>query len=156
MGTATRIYGCIEEYGIQGGEMQSKIYAHNEKVIEQLPQNDEWPPLSRNMFAITDNSEFEKGKGINFAYTGRIIHFGANFKSFEQDWKIWKLKFEQLLTRLIWLSADVHFKVEYTGIQTFTWRVDLKKWSLYDKSQIEPVKEEYWDFVGDRSWENFK
>jgi hypothetical protein len=148
MGMAARIYGCIVEYGLRT-EMQSKIYAHNKKIIEHLPQEDEFPSLSRNMFAITDNYE----GGPNFAYTGRIIHFGGNFKWFDPEWKEWKLKFEDLLTKLIWLEADVHLKREYSDIETFTWTVDLLKWNLQDKESIEPIKKEHWFFEGDTSWE---
>jgi hypothetical protein len=55
---STRLYGCIVEYGLQAGEMQAKIYAHNQTVLSQLPENDSWPPLAKKMFAITNNSAF--------------------------------------------------------------------------------------------------
>lgn len=143
---ATRLYGCIVEYGLQTGEMQAKIYSHNKSVIDKLPENDQWPPLSKKMFAITENSgEYTP----DYSYSGRIIHFGANFKSIEYEWMEWKIKFEDLLSRLLWLEADVHFKTEYADIQTFKWRVDLKKWTLYDKVELEPIKKEYWDFKGE-------
>ena len=144
---ATRIYGCIVEYGLKA-EMQSKIYAHNEKIIEQLPQGDEWPPLSRNMFAITDNYE----GGPNLDYMGRIIHFGGNFKSFTYEWKEWKLKFEDLLTKLIWVEADVHV-TEFSETQAFTWTVDLLKWNFDDKEDLVPIKKEHWISEGEHPWD---
>jgi len=66
---------------------------------------------------------------------------------------------EDLLTKLLWLSANVHFRPEYAGIQTFTWRVDLLKWSLYEKESIEgvePIRKDFWEYEGDASWEDFK
>ncbi len=51
---------------------------------------------------ITDNYE----GGPNLAYTGRIIHFGGNFKSITYEWK---LKFENLLTKLIWQGSRCSF-----------------------------------------------
>ena len=155
---ATRLYGCIVEYEFSRNPKdvtQIKIFEHNEKVLNELPEVDEWPPLTKKMFSITDNSQYLE-YGPNYAYGGRIIHFGANFKSIEGEWKEWKSKFENLLTKLLWQDADVHFKTEYTGIQTFTWAIDLKKWSLSQGSEFEIIKREYWDFEGDLSWENIK
>ncbi|WP_208306288.1 hypothetical protein [Hymenobacter defluvii] len=154
MGMATRLYGCIEEYGLLKGIKQNEVYHHNRKVIGNLPIKDEWPPLTRNMFAIT-HCDLNR-PGINYAYSGRIIHFGANFKSIEHEWREWKDKFENLLTRLYWLSAAVHFKTEYTDIQTFTWEIDLDKWSIPYESNgtILPIKKDYWRYEGAQSWES--
>jgi len=104
------------------------------------------------MFAITSAPPDDTGPILS--YSGRIIHFGANVKSLEYDWKEWKSKFEDLLTKLLWLSADVHFKPEYADIQTFKWRIDLLKWQITAGTQIESVKPEYWEFEGDKTWEN--
>ena len=91
MGMATRLYGCIVEFG-SDPSIRSKIYNHNRKVINGLPQADKWPPLTRNMFTITHNM---KEPSPNYAYSGRLIHFGANFKSVEYEWEEWKAKFEK-------------------------------------------------------------
>ncbi|WAC02917.1 hypothetical protein N7U66_04630 [Lacinutrix neustonica] len=110
MGMATRIYGCITEldYGLPNSEIQSRINANNQKVIEKLPSKSEWPPLVRKMFSITDNSDFPN-ESPNFAYGGRIIHFGANLKSVEYEWNEWKDKFENLLSELISVSRRSSF-----------------------------------------------
>ncbi|MDF2192755.1 hypothetical protein [Paraflavitalea sp. CAU 1676] len=150
MGMATRVYGCIVEYGLLQGLQQRFVYDHNETVINELPVIDEYPLLIRPMFAITPAETI----GAYLSYGGRIIHFGGNFKSFEYDWKEWKRKFEDLLTKLLWTEADVHFQTEYSDIQTFTWHIDLKKWHIAAGEHIEPIKPEYWEYEGSSFWEN--
>ena len=155
MGMATRIYGCITEldYGLTNSEIQNRINNHNQDIIERLPIESEWPPLVRKMFAITDNSDFPN-EGPDFAYGGRIIHFGANFKSVEYEWKEWKIKFEKLLSELIWSYAEVHFVTEYTGVQTFEWRI---KFDEVDRERdidvVKPFDRKLWEYEGDESWD---
>ena len=148
MGMATRLYGCIVEFG-SDPSIRSKIYNHNRKVINGLPQADKWPPLTRNMFTITHNM---KEPSPNYAYSGRLIHFGANFKSVEYEWEEWKAKFEKFLTRLFWLEADVHFKTEYSGIQSFTWYVDLSKWYEQDSKELHPIQKQHWIHEEKNNW----
>lgn len=144
---ATRIYGCIVEYGLATKELNYKINSHNQDTLNELSIVDEWPPLTRNMFAITN--DVEEGTSL-YTYSGRLIHFGANFKSIEYEWEEWKNKFEDLLCKLYWVEAEVHFVTEYAGVQTFEWRVDLKKWCI--KDGLTPIKKEYWDFQGQIDW----
>ncbi len=153
MGMATRIYGCITEleYGLVGSDIQNRINDYNENILESLPLESEWPPLVRKMFCITKNSDFPK-EGPNFGYGGRIIHFGANFKSVEYDWKEWKVKFEKLLSELIWSHAEVHFVTEYSGIQSFQWRI---KFGEIDKEIeiVKPFAKELWEYNGIKEWD---
>jgi hypothetical protein len=149
MGINTLIYGVIEE--LDSNQMRlNEIYSHNEKVISNIPNSDSWPPLSKEMFSITKN--VYENEGPNLEYGGRIIHFAANTKSIEHEWLDWKEKFEELLLQLYWTQAHVHFKTEYTGIISFEWRIDLKKWSISTK-EITPIKREFWDFKDSDSWE---
>ncbi|WP_405569062.1 hypothetical protein [Winogradskyella sp. Asnod2-B02-A] len=155
MGMATRIYGCITEsdYGLTNSEIQNQINNHNKNVIEKLPSKSEWPPLVKKMFSITDNSDF-LNEGPNFAYGGRIIHFGANFKSVEYEWKEWKVKFENLLSELIWSHAEVHFVTEYTGVQTFQWSINFGKVNREKKTEIiKPFDKSLWEYEGDKTWD---
>jgi len=154
MGMATRLYGCIVEYATLNEAMLQKVHAHNEQVINDLP-GDSWPPISRGMFAI--NKIEHQLYRANYAYGGRLIHFGGNFKSIEYEWKAWRLKFEDLLTKLLWTGANVHFRTEYAEVQNFEWYINLNKWHIaYDgdpTQPIEPIKHEYWKFDGDLSWD---
>ncbi|MCX6180410.1 MAG: hypothetical protein NT150_00590 [Bacteroidetes bacterium] len=145
----TLIYGVIEEYGLNH-HIKDAIYAHNEKILSELPISDTWPPLSKEMFSITKNDKIKQGP--NLEYYGRIIHFGACLKSVESEWLEWKGKFENLLKQLYWTQAHVHFKTEYTDVISFQWRIDLDKWSIKD-GNIKPIKEEYWIFQDHSKWE---
>jgi hypothetical protein len=120
-------------------------------ALKSLPEFDEWPPLTRQMFAITQDSDF-KTTPPTYEYSGRAFHFGGQFKSIEYEWREWKAKFEILLTKLVWKSAFVHFNTGYAVTQTFEWRLDSNKWAPYDKSDFQ-IKPEYWDFEGDETWE---
>lgn len=150
MGMATTLYGCITEYGVYN-ELQEKIKRHNNLVLESLPEFDKWPPLTKQMFAITQDTDFNKTPPT-YEYWGRTFHFSGQFKSIEYEWGEWKEKFETLLTKLVWKSAFVHFKTEYAEIQTFNWTLDLNKWTPSEKSNFE-INREYWSFNGDTTWE---
>ncbi len=151
MGIATTLYGCISEYGVYT-DLQHKIKKHNDLGIESLPTFDKWPPLTRQMFAITQDSDFEKGSPT-YEYWGRTFHFSGQFKTIEYEWKEWKEKFEVLLTKLVWKNAFVHLKPAYADVQTFVWTMNTNKWNPYDKEDFE-IKQEYWDYEGDKTWEN--
>ena len=110
MGMRTTIYGYIEEMDFWKDPIKTKVREHNSNMIFSLPKADKWPPLSAEMFAICKNDEIESGPDLE--YSGRIIHFGANLKSVELEWREWKSKFENLLTTLFFLEARVHFKTE--------------------------------------------
>ncbi|QHT67438.1 hypothetical protein GXP67_12760 [Rhodocytophaga rosea] len=149
MGMTTSLYGCIIEHGVYN-ELREKICSHNDLAINSLPSYDEWPPLTKQMFAITQDSNFPRTPP-SYEYWGRAIHFGGNFKSIEYEWKEWKAKFENLLQKLIWREAFVHFKTEYTDVQTFQWKIDSNKWSPYDKIEFGIINKEFWNFQGDQT-----
>lgn len=150
MGMTTYIYGVIKEYGLNTSRLD-EVYSHNERIISNLPTSDSWPPLSKEMFSITKNDK--KIEGPSLEYWGRMIHFAACLKSVENEWEEWKDKFENLLQKLYWIEAHVHFKTEYTKVISFEWRVDLKKWSIKEGS-IVPIQKEFWDFKDLDDWEN--
>jgi hypothetical protein len=129
MGMKTTLYGYIEEMDFWKNPIKNQVKKHNYAVIESLKMNDEWPPLSKEMFSLTCNTITEL-RGPNLEYSGRIIHFAANLKSVEQEIEEWIIKFENLLSKLIWLESNVHFQTEYCELQTLSWSVDLNKYSI--------------------------
>ncbi|RQH12615.1 hypothetical protein [Okeania hirsuta] len=149
MGMTSIIYGVIEEYGLNLKKLE-EVYAHNEGIISALPTSDSWPPLSKEMFSITKNDS--ELKGPNLEYWGRMIHFAACLKSVEYEWREWKEKFEDLLLQMYWTQAHVHVKTEYSDIISFSWTLDLKKWSISEEA-IRPIKREFWDFEDADNWE---
>jgi hypothetical protein len=138
MGMRTIIYGYIEEMDFwKRGPVSSYVRKHNSRVISGLPIADRWPPVSKEMFTITNN--FKNHPGPNFEYSGRVIHFAANLKSVEMEWKEWKKKFELLLFSLFFLEAKVHFQTEYSSVQTTQWRVDLLKYHVPHDGSIPSI-----------------
>jgi hypothetical protein len=81
----------------------------NRAEIATLPETDEWPFLTRSMFAIPGDEPKEG------TYRSQLIHFGATFKSIEWSWDEWLVKFESLLVRLFWRDAYLHLKTELVG-----------------------------------------
>ena len=125
----TTLYGYIEEMDIWKSPIKNQVKRHNYRIIKSLKKDDDWPPLSREMFSITNNSNNEIYRP-NLEYSGRVIHFGANLKSVEYELDEWLEKFEDLLSKLIWIESNVHFKTEYSELQTLHWRVDLHKYDV--------------------------
>ena len=123
---------------------------HNNQIIDTLPVNDGWPPLSKEMFAFTNNTD-QLIPGPHLDYTGRLLHFGASFKSIEHEWNDWKVKFETLLTKLYWLDAHVHLKTEYSDVDSFEWTIDLRKWSI-ESDTIPPINSDHWVYKGADAW----
>lgn len=134
MGMHTVIYGYIEEMDFWLDPIRNEIRKHNSDIIASLPLADEWPPLSREMFATCNNDASDSGP--NLEYRGRIIHFGASLKSVEQEWGQWKSKFESLLTRLYFMEAKVHVQAEYMRLETSRWIVDLDKYKVLHDGKI--------------------
>jgi hypothetical protein len=145
MGMRTTIYGYIEEMDFWQEAIRDRVREHNTGIIYGLPKADAWPPLSREMFAICENDIFAPGP--NFEYSGRIIHFGANLKSFDLDWEEWKVKFETLLQNLFFLNANVHFQTEYSSLAIYSWQVDIAKYKTFRDGQMPPaISREHWDY----------
>ena len=135
----TTIYGYIEEMDLWKPPIARRVRKHNSATIKLLPKGDSWPPLSYEMFAVTNNHK--NSPGPNFEYFARIIHFGANLKSVEYEWREWRAKFERLLSSLFFLEARVHFETEYAPLETSSWRVDLSKYEVtHDNKMPRPIR----------------
>lgn len=123
MGHQVIIYGMIECPA--AGDQGRRLKAINESTINSLPAEDEWPCLTRSMFALP--SGWPHG-----TYREQIIHFGLsmkNEKSSAQDSSvdlpvgttfnndaasfIWTTKFERLLRSLFWFGATLHINAEF-------------------------------------------
>lgn len=87
----------------------------NRKALLMLPKSEDWPYLCQEMFSIP---QLEPGPDN---YQTEVVHFGASYKAIEYEWKNWVEKFEDLLSRMYWVSAVVHLETELSGVHTFTW-----------------------------------
>lgn len=121
------VYGYIE--GTPGTRDDYRgLQRRNLAVLDALPEVDDWPPLVRGMFSAPD---LEPLRGTHRA---QVIHFGASFKNFEQeDRSQWTSKFEDLLRRLYWFSAQFHIITELEGRIEIRWDAASGGTSLDDE-----------------------
>jgi hypothetical protein len=139
------IYGYV-----QGAEWMSsdlrKLHRLNRDVINSLPENDEFPYLTRAMFCIPGD---EPKQGT---YRSQIIHFAASMKEVELEWKKWLEKFEALLRKLYWFDAVVHLRAEVLGDHDYEWTVEANEIVHFLKDDPKPPTKWYFD-GGPRSFE---
>ena len=107
------VYGCIKDAAYSQQELEHREV--NRSALLALPSANEWPLISREMFAIPRTVA---GSGY---YQTEVLHFGASYKAIEYEWEQWIAEFEALLQRMFWVSATVHLETELSGTHTFTW-----------------------------------
>ena len=121
MGYQTIIHGKITGDRFNwGGNTNLNNDSHlyhklNRMVIEQLPEKDEWPKLTKQMFNLPALS-LDDG-----VYKNQVIVFGASYKELELSWNEWLIKFETLLTKLYWKDAVIYVESELRGNRTYRW-----------------------------------
>lgn len=145
MGHVNTVSGHIREAfcGFGGDADRRRLMLNsNRRVIRDLPAVDEYPSLSRAMFAITDG-----GERSSTQYRGRVIHFGASYSQVVRDFAMWRDKFENLLCRLYWDAAMVTVQTEYWGPYVFEWNAVTASRDGFIESPPRPVSE--WRF---RAW----
>ncbi|WP_426416791.1 hypothetical protein [Aestuariirhabdus sp. LZHN29] len=113
------VYGCIKDLPFGNDREMWLRRKHNQRAIKSLPGMDDWPFLSREMFAATGSMPTEAS-----TYQTQVIHFGASYRAIEYEWEQWVAKFEQLLQSMYWVSVAVHLETELSGTHTFTWDSD--------------------------------
>ncbi len=110
------VYGCIKDTAPLPSEGQRLRI--NRDAMLTLPHADDWPFLSQKMFSIPQ-VEYRPGH-----YQTEVMHFGASYKAVEYEWEEWLSQFEDLLSRMYWVSATVHLETELSGTHTFTWEAN--------------------------------
>lgn len=150
MGRPTELYGYIIEYSVwerDENDIHQRVYEQNEKMIDSLPAMDAWPPLSREMFSICRNDKELPLYSPNLEYFGRMIHFGAYVKGIERYWGEWKVKFEDLLSKLYFCEARVHINSDYSGKWIAEWEVWLNKYEAPYDGTMPPIPgRELWEY----------
>jgi hypothetical protein len=110
------VYGCIKD--THALENYTERLSINRSAMLSLPRADQWPYLCQEMFSIPDANAF------NNNYQTEVMHFGASYKAVEHEWGQWIAQFEDLLSKMYWVSATVHLETELNGRHTFTWEAD--------------------------------
>ena len=113
------VYGCIKDMLMSNNSVEVDEHrSRNRDVMLALPSVEDWPLLSREMFAPP-----VQAMELDECHTD-VIHFGSSYKSVEYEWQSWLEQFESMLKQMYWVSATVHLETEFNGIHTFTWEAD--------------------------------
>jgi hypothetical protein len=115
MSHETILYGYIESATYTSEEYR-KYQKLNLQIIKRLPDEDEYPYLSRHMFSAPP-ANYYRG-----TFRVQIIHFGGSMKGLEwEQVDVWVDKFESLLKRLYWFSAVAHIEPEIDLSYKYSW-----------------------------------
>ncbi len=111
MGNTVFIYGAIFCYA---GSRSASSYFDQVRAsvlmaLDALPRSDDYPPLTRNMVALTADDDLAPG-----LYNQFVLHLGLTLKNghFGEVWDVWLDKFESFLERVPWTSARLHLETE--------------------------------------------
>lgn len=116
MNQASVVYGYIKH---TDNRPREHLIA-NQRAVMALPPAENWPLLSREMFAAGGEPE-DDGE---FHFHTHILHFGAACPGVEYEWRLWLEQFERLLETMHWVSAVVHLETELAGRHSFYWQAD--------------------------------
>lgn len=113
MDSESIVYGCIKDSIL--GEGQSERIQINRSAMLSLPRAEDWPFLCQEMFSIPHPIVHPSN------YQTDVMHFGASYRAVEYEWNQWIEQFENLLSKMYWVSATVHLETELCGTHTFNW-----------------------------------
>lgn len=105
MGTQTIIHGRITLKGDIG---------KTQKLIAAL-RDDKYPRICTQMFSVGATEHYSY-------YEEPVVAFAATYKSVEDDWDCFILKFEHLLKRIEFDTARIQMETEFFGLYHFFWQ----------------------------------
>jgi hypothetical protein len=141
MAATDRIYGAIfcpvrgESNPNHAASVSATLWA-----LERLPLQDDYPQLTRNLFALT--SANYRAPGL---YKELTIHFGATIKDVANDWDVWLDKLESFLEILKWTDARAYLELENPP-DGFQERQFGYRWSV--PADASPATRDAWRFEG--------
>jgi hypothetical protein len=111
------IFGIIEgaSYKSDTEESYRLLQNRNVEVINSLPEEDEYPWLTKAMFAFP-------GQRPQGTFREQVIHFGLSLKDDPNDRErilLWIKKFESLLKKLYWWQAQVMLSTDFEEQRVF-------------------------------------
>ncbi len=106
------VYGCIKD-SIYEQNVSHRLEANRSALLD-LPSAEDWPLLSREMFAATAHA-------TDIDIHTEVVHFGASYRGIEYEWQMWMEQFEALLRKMYWVTVTVHLETEMSGIHSFVW-----------------------------------
>jgi hypothetical protein len=117
-----------------------KLQHLNNKVLASLPENDNFPWVTKNMF------HFQDPENIEGTYREQIIAFAASYKEIEYEWEVWLEKFESVLKQLYWISAKIHLETDFRGSYVYEWVFDINQTDNWTSDNPTPTS--IWTFEG--------
>jgi hypothetical protein len=96
-------------------------FEENAAIIASLPEEDTWPYLTRDLFAVPQQKH---------SYNGQIISFGTMYSGVEGDWEQWLSKFDSVLRRMYWDDAHVYLQSEVWGAYHYVWGAYHYVWEI--------------------------
>ena len=112
------VYGCITDMPLLQDEGERDTHRQtNRDSLMSLPSVEDWPLISREMFAMP-------AQNLDETSHTDVVHFGSSYKGVEYEWQQWIATFEELLKGMYWVSATVHLETAYKGTHTFTWEAE--------------------------------
>jgi hypothetical protein len=119
MSSESIVYGFIDGATYEPPAYR-RLQENNFAVLAQLPDEDDFPCLTREMFAAPP-PQARRGTSRS-----QVIHFGASMNGLEFGVvPLWVEKFEALLRRLYWIEATAHVWTDFIdGAYQFWWHVD--------------------------------
>lgn len=113
------VYGCIRDMVFTANMEETRRRREvNRGVLLALPSIEDWPLLSREMFAVPPQALV-----VDDLHTD-VVPFGSSYKGVEYEWERWLHHFEEILRQMYWVSATVHLETEFNGTHTFVWHTD--------------------------------
>jgi hypothetical protein len=129
MGSQTIIHGRITLKGDVGA---------SQKYVSQL-RDDNYPKICREMFSI--------GATEYYAYYEEpVIAFAATYKSVEDDWDCFILKFEHLLRNIEFDTAKLQMETEYLGDYHFFWKSKTEHTRFEEKDKFIEMPEWFFGY----------
>ena len=107
-------------------EIARQRRALNRRVLASLPSAEDWPLISREMFAQPANAIV-----VDDLHTD-VVPFGNSYKGVEHEWQQWLARFESILQKMFWVSATVHLETELNGVHTLDSDPNMKGRSALD------------------------
>jgi hypothetical protein len=127
MGSQTIIHGRIT--------LKGDVEA-SQKFVRELRDNN-YPKICTEMFSTGATERYS-------FYDEPVIAFAATYKSVEDDWDCFILKFEHLLRNIEFNTAKLQMETEYLGDYHFFWKSKTERDSFEEKEKLIETPE--WHF----------
>jgi hypothetical protein len=148
MGERCTLSGHIQQpwyyRGLESNIKLRNLYENNKRIISELPDDEDFPPLIKSMFFFS--ASLQEGYDISM-YRGPVIFFGGSFNKLYLGLDQWLEKFENLLRQLYWEHASIILVTEIMGRYNYHWEATDE---AFEKLTIlPPVPIQDWVFEGE-------